>query len=415
MKTNMSRRVRGIVWLCALVYFASYLLRNNFAVMLVKVCADLSLAKSTLAVVVTAQTILYGTGQVINGVLGDRISPRTMLAGGLSLAVLCNVAMFFAQSVWVMTLIWAINGFAHAMLWPPILRLFASHLSEDEFSYGVLRVNWASSFATIAMYLFCPLLLKAVSWRVVMLLFALMGAIIVTLWIPLSPRFLGASKRAQEDREIAPVQPHKPLPRYVWLPAALIMVGILAMGMLRDGVTNWTPSFLLESFGMGEENAIFTTVVLAIFSVIAFYFFNLLQRKLLKNEVFCAAVIFFASAIAAIGLYFVNRFLSSAVPATLLMALIVAGTHGINLMLISLVPKRFANSGKVSTFSGIFNAFTYIGAAISTYGFAAIAEGFGWSVTIIIWAVIALIGVAVTLIATPLWRRFRREYAEIKE
>ena len=130
---------------------------------------------------------------------------------------------------------------------------------------------------------------------------------------------------------------------------------------------------------------------------------------------FCAAVIFFASAIAAIGLYFVNRFLSSAVPATLLMALIVAGTHGINLMLISLVPKRFANSGKVSTFSGIFNAFTYIGAAISTYGFAAIAEGFGWSVTIIIWAVIALIGVAVTLIATPLWRRFRREYAEIKE
>jgi OPA family glycerol-3-phosphate transporter-like MFS transporter len=82
-------------------------------------------------------------------------------------------------------------------------------------------------------------------------------------------------------------------------------------------------------------------------------------------------------------------------------------------MLITVVPKRFLKSGKVSTFSGILNAGTYVGSAIATPAFAAIAEHFGgWSVTILVWTVISLLGTAVCLIAVPTWNRFRKNYAE---
>ena len=96
----------------------------------------------------------------------------------------------------------------------------------------------------------------------------------------------------------------------------------------------------------------------------------------------------------------------------LLMSLMTACAHGINLMLITVVPKRFVKSGKVSTYSGILNACTYIGAALSSYGFAALAESFGWNFTILMWVFISLAGLAVCLVSTPMWKRFRKEYSD---
>ncbi|MBQ9131640.1 MAG: MFS transporter, partial [Clostridia bacterium] len=112
------------------------------------------------------------------------------------------------------------------------------------------------------------------------------------------------------------------------------------------------------------------------------------------------------------ALYLLNLASASVAISMLLMALIVACMHGINLMLITVVPKRFVKSGKVATYSGLLNACTYIGASISTYGFAALAESFGWNFTILTWVLVSLAGVAVCLGATPFWKRFRREYVD---
>lgn len=71
--------------------------------------------------------------------------------------------------------------------------------------------------------------------------------------------------------------------------------------------------------------------------------------------------------------------------------------HAINMMLISYIPRRFKNTGKISTISGITNACTYIGSALSSFGFAEIANNAGWGVLIIVWAVICLIDVLLLL------------------
>jgi OPA family glycerol-3-phosphate transporter-like MFS transporter len=94
------------------------------------------------------------------------------------------------------------------------------------------------------------------------------------------------------------------------------------------------------------------------------------------------------------------------------MAVVVACMHGINLMLITVVPKRFAKSGKVSTYSGLLNSCTYVGAALSTYGFAVLADHFGWSFTILTWVAVSIAGATVCLLAARPWQRFRREYAD---
>ena len=413
MSGKINARIRGISYLLMLVYFASYIMRINFAVMIVKVCSDMQLEKSALAIILTGLTIAYGTGQVVSGFVGDKIKPRIMIMMGLALATVCNIAMFFADSVPIMTVIWTINGVAHSMLWPPIVRLLSMTLDDEEYSYAVVRVSWGSSTATILLYSLCPVLLRFMSWREIIASCAAVGIIILIAWIVYSNKlFPSDTSDRTVTKEIGEKTRTMPIPKYVFIPMALIMLGIIFQGMLRDGVTNWVPSLLSESFGIAEEDAIFAAVIPAIFSMISFYLFDLLHRKVFRNEVFCATVIFGGSLAFAVAMYVVNSFLSSAVLSVVIVAMIIACMHGINLMLISVVPKRFAKSGKVATFSGIVNACTYIGAAIATPVFAKIAEVSGWGMTILTWAIISLLGLVVCLLATPLWKRFRREYSD---
>ena len=415
MKSKVSPNTKKIAYLLAAVYFTSYCMRVNLAVMLVKICSEMQVEKSALAVVITGLTVAYGTGQVISGFLGDRIKPQHIIPAGLFLAVVCNVGIFFVSTIPAMTVIWSVNGFAHALLWPPIVRLMSTYLSQEDYSFAAVRVNQGSSVATISLYLFCPLLLGFTEWRTIMLLCAAWGTIMIALWFILYPRVFAKTVKQEEKTEKvspAPEQKALPVPLYIFGAISLIMPGIMLQGMLRDGVTNWMPSFLLETFGLSEENSIVSTVILAIFTMISYSAFSALQKRFFKNEVTCASAIFAGSAIVCALLFLVNAFVPgiALVPSLILMALTVAAMHGVNLMLIAIVPRRFVPFGKVSTYSGILNASTYVGAAISTYGFAALAETFDWNFTILTWVAISFVGAVVCFFGARIWQRHLEEH-----
>ena len=408
--TKIKGRVRAIAWLLSLVYFSSYVMRINFTVLIVKVCSELSRPKEELAVIVTALTVAYGVGQIICGVLGDKIKPRIMITAGIALAAICNISFFFTSSVLLMTVIWGVNGFAHAMFWPPIVRIMSLNLNEAEYSFASVRVTWGSSIATILLYLACPLLLLVMSWRVIMLLCAALGLAIMVVWLIFAPKLFEKKApipcREPDKTEKASENIKKRAPTYVFLPLSLIMVGIIMQGALRDGVTTWMPSYLHEVFSLPEEFSIFITVILAIFSMISFTVFDFINRRFFKDEVFSAGFIFLLAAVFGALLYVSNVF-GIAIFSILFMSLLVACMHGTNLMLIAIAPKRFKNTGKVATYSGIMNACTYVGAAISIYVFSALKD---WGTTIIIWAIIAAVACIICFTAVKRWRKFRIEF-----
>ena len=413
MGSSFRPRVRGFAWMLTLIYFASYLTRINFTVMLVVVCSELQLTKLDLAAVVTGLTISYGVGQILSGMIADRLKPERLLTFGLCVAAACNIAMSFLSNVALMTVVWCINGLAHALLWPPMVRLMSVRLDDREYGYACVRVFWGSSIATILLYLGCPALLGFMNWRGILRLCAVGGLLIAAGWTYYANGHMLATLEnvaglAQKGKTEA-AKPKAALPAYVYFPIVMVMLGIIFQGMLRDGVYNWMPSFMLETFGLPEEKAIVVTVVLAIISMVCSSVFNALHQKLLRNEVFCAAVIFLGALVSAALLLTVSE--SSVALSALLMAIIVACMHGVNLMLITVVPKRFAATGRVATFTGIFNSGTYIGAALSTYGFAALADARGWNFTILMWSVIAALGVLSCLGVTRIWKKFCRENA----
>jgi len=181
-----------------------------------------------------------------------------------------------------------------------------------------------------------------------------------------------------------------------------ICIGIFLQGIIRDGITSWTPEFLKATHGLPTESAIFTGVAVPLFSIVSLKFTSFLNEKLIKNELTLSLILFIVASASTI--------LATTVPVMILSVVFVClatgCAHGINLLLVCQIPGRFVKYGKVSSISGVMNFFTYIGSAVSTFGLAFIAEKFGWSIALFVCAGVCVLGLAVCLLAQSKWKKF---------
>jgi len=401
--------IKPLTWLLALLYFSNYATRINFSVVLQEIITDTGFAKDSLSIILVSLSITYGLGQVINGWLGDKINPTNLIFCGLALSTGINLLFpIFSYSIPIMTVLWAINGFAQAMMWPPMVKILVANADDKTYSNSMVIICWGSSAATIVMYLGAPLIIGLVGWKGVFAFSTAVGLAVSILWGILKSRIC-----VEEPAHIVSQEEGSKkfsFPKAAIFPIIFAFLGIIFQGMLRDGVAAWMPTYLSEVFNIDNQKSILLTVSLAIFNMISFSVFTKIYNKFFKNEIFCAAVIFLASVIAALVMYlFYGNSATAAVIAVIMMATISGCMHGVNIMLITVVPKRFKKYGNISTISGLLNACTYIGSAIFTYGIAILSEHIGWRNTVGVWAIIALLGVIVCLIATRPWKKFIKD------
>ena len=396
-----------LAWLLTLIYFASYITRKNFATVLQEVITDTGIAKETISVVLVCMTVSYGIGQIVNGRLGDRFKPTNMIICGLGIASAVNIIFpLVASSVAVMGVLWGLNGFAHSMIWPPIVRILVSNCDDKTYGRSVVRIYWGSSFATIALYFVAPLVIRiSGSWRPMLWVSAAVGVTVLILWIFLGGRIDTSAQSKEGDS--AEVRGGFKLPKGAVFPMIFIVFGIICMGMLRDGVATWMPTYLADVHGMGNQESILSGIFPAVFSIVCISIAGKIYGRFFKNEVAAAAVIFGLSALSAATLFII--FGRGSAVAVVCFTLITGCMHGINLMLITHVPKRFKKYGNISTFAGIVNSCTYVGEAIFMYAIAMIANRFDWRFSIGTCFVIAVVGTVSCIIATRPWRRFIKE------
>ena len=344
--------------------------------------------------------ITYGFGQIINGVLGDKVNPKKVISIGMILACVINLIFpLFSNSITIMNVLWWINGFAQAMLWPPIVRIMVSNLNEKQYNEITSKVIKSSSLGTIFVYLISPLMISLFNWQSVFILCAILGVISFIIWFTYQKRI-----EINNERNISKENSKFILPRQAIFPLIFICIAIILQGMLRDGITSWMPSYLIDVFNIKEELSILITLSQAILTLIALEVFSYLYKKYFNNEVSCALFIFTLISLIILILLFTYDY--NALISTILMALIIGSVHGINLMLVCHVPKRFKKYGNISTISGIINSFTYLGSAISTYGIALLVENNGWNLTILVWLIISILGLLSCFIAYKRWNKF---------
>ena len=107
----------------------------------------------------------YGIGQFFNGILGDRVKPQNMIFLGLFFSGLANFMMGTIQVFPVMMIMWGINGYTQAMIWPPIIRIFAEKYSDVEKKKCSVDIVSSMAVGTLASYLLSAYAMKFFSWE----------------------------------------------------------------------------------------------------------------------------------------------------------------------------------------------------------------------------------------------------------
>ncbi len=404
-----------IVALCSLTYFISYFSRKSFAAVMAGMLEVGVVDKLTSSFIGMGLFICYGFGQIVCGFLGDKIKPSHLITMGLFTTALCNLLMPLVPNGYAMIPIWAVNGLAQAMLWPPIVRILSDNLNHTEYVRANLVVTVAAHVSTVILYLYVPVCLNYFAWDTVFFtatalsLFALLCLILSLIFI--------LPKDVIKDPASKIAAPKKELPGgYFKLLRSIgiitIFASIVMAGFLRDGIESWLPTLYSEAFAREADESILVSVSLPIFSMISLFAVTALHKtRFFKNEALGAMILFTCSILFTAPVVFLinsTHFVARIVCLVLACA-VCACMHGVNFLFISCLAGRFAKYGKAATTSGLCNTFIYVGAAISMYGMAAISEKFSWRVTIVSWILIGALGVIFTLISLKSYTRFMKE------
>ena len=286
---------RRLTLLCAAVYFCSYLTRLDYGAVMVEMVRAEGFSRVDASAALTGLFITYGFGQLISGYLGDRVKPQLLIFFGLIACGLMNLLIPFCPSPAWMTVVWSVNGLAQAMMWPPLVRIMSQHMTESEYKVATVHVSWGSSLGTIVIYLMIPLLLKVSSWRGVFYCAAAVGMGMAAFWMA---RYGRVERTLPLQEQAAPAEEPGDAGKSggglrALMPLLAIMMGvIICQGTLRDGITTWMPTYLADTYHMESGKSILTGVLLPLFGMVCYQIVLWMNRKLVENELQCAAIIF---------------------------------------------------------------------------------------------------------------------------
>lgn len=402
---------------CFLAYACSYIGRKNFSACIPAMIGEGFITKTFGGTVNSAYMLVYGAGQMLNGIIGTKVKPKYMIGLGLCGAGLCNLAMGFVPSAELMPLIWALNGLFHSMLWAPIIRTFTDLLPAGRRERAGTNIAASCSIGAVLAFLIPGFILKFAGWRVV---FYISGGILLTaflVWV-LGNRFLAGYTRMMEEAtrlertaileraEAEATVTHRKVKRS--LPAVMlasglwaVLFGLVCNGALRDAVESWAPTFLSDQFGLDSSMAAIISVIIPIVSISGTYVANWLHERFLRNELRTAAVMFSVAALCVVGLFLCREM--NALLCAVFMAVAISAMWGANHMFLTVVPYHFAPLGLSAAVTGMLNSIIYFATALCSLLYGFLADVLGWNVMILVWLGIGLAGTLFCAVFARYW------------
>jgi OPA family glycerol-3-phosphate transporter-like MFS transporter len=369
----------------------------------------------------TAYLITYGSGQLIFGLLSRKISPKYMLGIGLFGAGLANTLMGLNSIPFLFVILWGLNGVFNAMLWSPLLRAFAEWLPEDHRVKAGVRISISSPIGTVLSYLIptVTLYLDPTAWRAAFLLCG--GTILIysLLWV-----FGCFGLRSYIDEMTvefnATAEPEKndggdrrpSTLRIIWASGLLVaFMAAFFMGSLKDGVTNWLPTILAEECLLEPWLCSLLTTALPIVSFVGAYVAKFLDRKFFHNEIrttgACFGIATLSILCAYLSLSYCGRFggLTQGLLISFFLACLTSAIWGVNCMILTFIPYRFARLRLTSTFTGMLNCLIFLIAALGNSVYGEFRLKFGWTPTFLFWVALAVLATVLCVLLAPLFEK----------
>ncbi len=389
MEMKENKKALSVGAVCISTYLVNYYLRNILSVMTPQMLETGLFDKDYVGLLSSTYMLLYALGQLINGFLGDRMSPKKMvLIGILSAGVACSVFPLMPVQPLQM-LCFAVFGFALSMVRGPLMKIIAENTKPNHARTICVFFSFASFAGPLIASVFA--MLNNWTWA-----FAAAGAtalvvavIMYTVLTAMEKKGLLTYKttKGQGLRSLLDVFKIEKFVFYMVI-ACLVEIGAASISF-------WIPTYLTENLGFDNNtaNLIFSGISTAR-SLMPFAAL-IIFRSINEKDVPMMRTAFAASAIMFCGMLFTDNVVFSLV---LLVAALLAMSCSSALLWSIYIP-GLGKTGKVSSVNGVLDCTGYAAAAAANILFAKVMTAYGWNAVFMLWASIGIIGVIATFFA----------------
>lgn len=393
------KSVRVAVFLggiCSVSYLAVYIIRNMLSAVTPQLIETTKVTNEDIGVISSAFFVTYAVGQLVNGILGDKIKAKYMVGFGLFISALMNwlLCVCIGERT-IAAIVYGMLGFFLSMIYAPMVKI----ISENTKLHHAENCNLALAFAALFGTPVAGVIAGLFSWKIAFYVISMVAALVGGIYfISISRMEKNGLIQCQEQRKVKEKEKGNIC---ILLKRGIVLFTLISAltGIIRTAVMFWFPTYISQYLGFDSNTAAFifsaATLVISVSSFVGRFFYERLHRNMRV-----ALLLFFS--VAAMG-FFLLYFIKVPVLNVALITLAVLASNCASSMIWVVYCPSLRDTGMVSTATGYLDFISYIAAAVSNLLFTNAVSKIGWRNLILVWAV--LMGIGVVAMVPKLRRR----------
>ncbi|MGE0868171.1 MAG: MFS transporter [Kofleriaceae bacterium] len=396
---RFARAELHVLWVLWLTYGAFYFCRTNLSTATHGIEQDLGLSTEQVGVILGSLKLTYGIGQLINGQLAERISPRRMLAIGMFGSAALNIVFGLGTGFYFLLFVWACNGYCQSLGWAPTMRITAGWFPAIRRGRAIAWIGTGYQLLAALTYVVTGWAVQYFGWRgAVFVPAALLAAAGIYMLVALEeapvdrPAAVGREAAGTWKRTVAITLGNGRL----WLLA-------LALGLVnacRYGFLDWGVRHLLDVQGAPVSASALKNAVVPLGGVVGTLAAGWATDKYFGGRRI-PVMVGMLVALAALVVGYEAIVETNPIASVVALALIGALLFGPQVLLVGTTPVDLARAGTAAAACGFVNFVGYLGAAAGDVVTGHLAHHHGWQIALWFWAACAA-GAALAVL--PLWR-----------
>ena len=388
-KNNKVKNAIMLGTLCSVSYLGVYLSRNILSTVTPQIIESGRVSTEYIGFLSSLFFAFYAVGQLINGVLGERVKARYMLSFGLLLAGLCNLIFpVVLENPLGAYVNYGLTGFFLSMIFAPMTKVVA----ENTEPIYATRCSLGYEFGSLLGSPLAGVIAAILVWQSV---FHVSGAVLVIMGILCFVFFLYFEKKG-----IVKYNQYEPKSKNgnninVLIEHRIIKFTLISIitGIVRTSVVFWMPTYISQYLGFSAKNAATIFTIATLFISLTTFVAVFLYEKLHRNMDLTILIVFISAAISFLFVYLIKLPVVNIV----FFVLAIMSSNCAASMLWSRYCPSLRDTGMVSTATGFLDFISYMAAAASSTIFANAVTAIGWQNLILIWIALMIFGIAISI------------------
>ena len=389
-----------IIFISWLAYLISYLGRNDYSACLLEIVNSTGMTRASAGMISSSFALCNAIGQLISSMLVNKIPPIKLIAAEIFSVTIINLLFPASDNLYLMMILWGINGVMQATLLCGVTRIFSETLEEPWLSRGAVSLNTIGAVGGMVNYLLCPFLIRYFRWQTVFFTIATMLFILGIVWCTVMPKLTSEKKKNLPVTKIPVEGKSRSIIEIICSKGVLFaLLAVFVIGSLRESVSLWIPSYLNETFQLSVTVSTAITAFVPMLQVCGALLAGRVGRK--TKNLFVPSMTAFLISMTCFIIIRSAGTVSVAVVIALFVINAISMTAALTFLL-SLYPIRCMDRKNIAKLVGVLNFCVHLGdfAASTGYGWLSTVGGWNWPFSVMIMlallaAFISLIGVRV--------------------